>query len=70
MKHFFFAGNRVRGNIYLDMVELCVTPQFDYLQPISIFQQDGALAHWGVMVREFLDDIFPDRWIASDGPTP
>ena len=32
------------------------------------FQQDGAPAHYSVIVRHFLDDIFQDRWIGRRGP--
>ncbi|GBM09709.1 hypothetical protein AVEN_186414-1 [Araneus ventricosus] len=35
-----------------------------------MFQQDGAPPHWGSLVRNFLDETFPDRWIGRNGPTP
>jgi len=31
---------------------------------------DGAPPHWGLHVRQFLNETFPDRWIGTDGPTP
>jgi len=30
--------------------------------------QDGAPAHWGTQVREYLDACFPETWIGRDGP--
>jgi len=27
------------------------------------FQQDGAPPHYGVNVRQHLDEVFPNRWI-------
>lgn len=34
-----------------------------------IFQQDGAPAHWALLVRTYLDLVFPNRWIGRGGPT-
>ena len=30
--------------------------------PNAIFQQDGASPHYSLIVREYLDQTFPDRW--------
>ncbi|GBN46861.1 hypothetical protein AVEN_83923-1 [Araneus ventricosus] len=38
-------------------------------QPWIMFQQEGAPPYWGSLVRDFVDETFPDRWIGSDGPT-
>ena len=27
-------------------------------------------SHWGLEVRQFLNDTFPERWIGRDGPIP
>lgn len=67
---FFFSENSVTADIYLDMLQLFVIPQLSDLQPNVIFQQDGAPPHWGLCVRDFLNETFPDRWIGRDGPTP
>lgn len=32
------------------------------------FQQDGAPAHFAVLVRQYLDLVFPNRWIGRLGP--
>ena len=45
------------------------TPQLEQFQPRVLFQQDGAPPHWGLVVRNFLDATFPNRWIGRDGPT-
>ena len=46
-----------------------VALQLEELQHV-LFQQDGAPPHWGVDVRWFLDETFPNRWIGRDGPIP
>lgn len=33
-----------------------------------IFQQDGAPAHFARIVRQYLDLVFPNRWIGRSGP--
>ena len=35
-----------------------------------MFQQDGAPPHWGLIVRNFLNETFPNRWIGRNDPTP
>ena len=45
----------------MDMVELYVTHRLDDLQSRMIFQQDGEPIYWGIIVREFLDDTFPNK---------
>ena len=47
-----------------------MSPQLEQYQPQVIFQQDGALPYWGLEVRQFLNETFPDRWIGCDGPIP
>ena len=34
----------------------------------TYFQQDGAPAHYGRIVRDWLDTTFPNRWIGRRGP--
>jgi hypothetical protein len=43
------------------MLELYVAPQLEEFQPWILFQQDGALPHWGSDVRRFFDATFPNR---------
>ena len=60
----------ISANVYLDLLTEYVAPQLNDLQPTIIFQQDGAPPHWGLHVRGFLNQTFPDRWIGRDGPIP
>ena len=34
-----------------------------------MFQQDGAPPHWGLIVRDFLNETFPNQWIGRNGST-
>ena len=45
-------------------------PQLQEFQPWVLFEQDGAPPHWELIVRTFLDETFPNRWIDRDGPSP
>lgn len=66
----FFFDSTVTGESYLDMLKGSMIPQLESLGlglP-AWFQQDGAPAHYSVIVRHFLDDIFQDRWIGRRGP--
>ena len=66
---FFFAEPTISAIVYLDMLEHYSVPQLEEFQPRVVFQQDGAPPHWGLVVRNFLDATFPNRWIGRDGPT-
>ncbi|PNF28132.1 hypothetical protein B7P43_G07583 [Cryptotermes secundus] len=64
---FFFEGKTVTGQTYLDMLQNWL---FTSLQADShdfIFQQDGALPHWHLMVRAFLNEKVPLRWFGWKG---
>ena len=67
---FIFAEFTITANIYLDMLKHYVVPQLEEFQPRAVFQQDGAPPHWGLIVRDFLNETFPNRWIGRNGPTP
>ena len=67
---FFFAEKSIAAQVYLDLLAEYVWPQLEQYQPLVIFQQDGAPPHWGLVVRQFLNDTFPERWIERDGPIP
>lgn len=50
-----------------------VIPQLMENVPLALynavyFQQDGAPSHNSALVRAFLDDNFPQRWIGTHGP--
>ena len=65
---FLFAEKSITSPIYLDLLQFYVIPQLEHLQPNILFQQDGAPPHWSLDVREYLDNVFPNRWIGRDGP--
>ena len=67
---FIFAESTITANIYLNMLKHYVVPQLEEFQPRVVFQQDGAPPHWGLIVRDFLNETFPNRWIGRNGPTP
>ena len=67
---FIFVESTITANIYLDMLKHYVVPQLEEFQPRVVFQQDGAPPHWGLIVRDFLNETFPNRWIGRNGPTP
>ena len=64
----FFDGT-VNGQNYLDMLTNVVVPQLrardDYDE--LFFQQDGAPPHYSRLVRAFLNQEFPNRWIGRRG---
>jgi len=45
-------------------------PQLRTWQPNIIFQLEGAPAHWGLNVCNFLNAEFTNHWIGKDRPTP
>jgi hypothetical protein len=66
---FFIAGN-LTSELYLELLREHVIPQLGILYPNRRdiwFQQDGAPAHFGLQVRQFLDREFPNRWIGRRG---
>ena len=67
---FFFNEASITADVYLNLLIKYMTPQLIDFQPTIIFQQNGAPPHWGLHVREFLNETFPDRWIGKDGAIP
>lgn len=65
---FFFAEPTVTKESYLDMIQIFAIPQVCHLHPNVFWQQDGAPPHWGKIVRDFLNEEFPGRWLGRDGP--
>ena len=65
-----FGESTITANIYLDMLKHYVVPQLEEFQPRVVFQQDGAPPHRGLIVRDFLNETFPNRWIGRNGSTP
>lgn len=68
-----YLPERLNGENYLefllnDLPEMLVeVPIFNEDRPI-VFQHDGCPAHWRLIVREYLNNVFPNSWIGRDGP--
>lgn len=65
---YFFEDQTVNKDNYLNMLETFAYPILNTINNV-IFQQDGAPPHWARVVRQSLNQTFPDRWIGRDGPT-
>ena len=62
---------RLRGPDYLNFLQNDLPNLLENL-PLAIraqmwFQHDGAPAHWARVVRQFLNAVFPERWIGRGG---
>lgn len=73
----FFINGNLDGDKYILLLHHQIVPAMQASaarQNIPwtevIFQQDGAPAHYAVLVRRYLDLIFPNRWIGRLGPIP
>ena len=73
---YFFEGNLTAAR-YLDFLRFELVPALAVMFPNEAdpdiptetlwFQQDGAPPHFGINVREYLDEIFAGRWIGRRG---
>lgn len=65
-----FFHTTVTHDLYLNMLRSTVLPQLQRQHDNDdfFFQQDEALPHCAVTVREFLDEQLPNRWIGRRGP--
>ena len=64
----YFFENNVSSANYLDMLQRCFVPALSHRERNTcVFQQDGAPAHYGRVVRDYLDSTFPRRWIGRSG---
>lgn len=63
----FFYNNNLNGPFYLNILQNEVPALLEEvpiaLRQIMWFQQDGAPAHRTRLVRTFLNDTYPNRWI-------
>lgn len=69
----FFIDGNLTAERYLNLLRNQVVPAIrnavgDAFERVW-FQQDGAPAHFGVVVREFLNQTFPNQWIGRTGTT-
>ncbi|GBN19430.1 hypothetical protein AVEN_113439-1 [Araneus ventricosus] len=63
---FFFTVKPTTAKVYLSVLELFIAPQLQFQPHVRPHQQDGT-PQWCTVVREFLGDKVPDRWIGRDG---
>jgi hypothetical protein len=63
-----FHENTITSAVYLDMLENFLFPQIVAEVNCLNFQQDGAPACFGAIVRTAVDERFPDPWIGKGGP--
>ncbi|OXU19485.1 hypothetical protein TSAR_006288 [Trichomalopsis sarcophagae] len=68
--HFF--ERTINGQMYLEFLENDLPGYLENI-PLAIrlnlwYQQDGAPAHYARIVRTFLNQQFPNRWIGRGGP--
>ena len=66
----FFAEATITSTSYLDMLEQLLQPQLfaDNILGFVMFQQDGVLPHFAHIVRNYLNETFPGRWIGRGSP--
>lgn len=66
---YFFEEN-LTGPRYLDFLQNFLLPELNRLFPNRNdlwLQQDGAPPHYAVLVRNYLDNVFANRWIGRRG---
>jgi len=59
---FFFAEGTVTGMTYLNMLQLWLMTQLQYIL-MFIFQQDGSPAHFHCEVHQYLNTFLPGCWV-------
>lgn len=73
----FFINGNLNGDNYLALLQNNVLPTLTNLYPdpanpqlpanMIWFQQDGAPPHYQINVRQYLNRVFPNRWIGRRG---
>ena len=66
---FFFDGT-VKAQSYLEILQQQFLPAAENLVNLSEFhfQQDGALPRYGLIVKQWLNNKFSDRWLGCRSP--
>lgn len=68
---YFFNGH-LNGGIYLDFLRDTLPRLLQNLpeavRQVMWIQHDGAPAHYSRQVRDYLNNVFPDKWIGRNGP--
>lgn len=67
----FFTEGNINAAKYEDMLRTQIVPRIMEVTGANFehtwFQQDGAAAHYGRNVRQYLNTVFIDRWIGRRG---
>lgn len=66
----FFFDTHVNADSYLALLKEKLWPAVEHHSeaPNLYFQQDGAPPHYAKVVRQWLDEKFPERWLGRRGP--
>lgn len=61
----FFFDDNVNGENYLALLQTDFWPAFSMLPHSNriVFMQDGAPPHWSRMVRNWLNEMLPNKWM-------
>lgn len=63
----FFIEDNLNARVYKAMLREQIIPAIQNIADENLddiyFQQGGASPHYGVNVRQYLDEVFLDRWI-------
>ena len=59
----------MNGVNYLEILREVVVPQLQTKSNFDefFFQKDGALPHYALRVRDYLNEVFPQRWFGRRG---
>lgn len=68
----YFLEETLNQEVYLDLLDNFLIPELDDL-PLEqrrkmYFQHDGCSSHSTLLIRGWLDEYFPERWIGRYGP--
>ena len=66
----FISRDTINAQRYLIMLQENIWPEVNTWENIEelIFMQDGAPPHFATVVREWLNEHFPGRWLDRRGP--
>lgn len=66
----FFFDENVKSVNYLEMLQRDLWPAMEAsgMSDELIFMQDGAPPHWGLQVRQWLNETLPERWMGRGSP--
>lgn len=67
----YFIDGPLNEHKYLELLQESVGPAIANIGDQDLwFQHDGCPAHYSVLVREYLNEVFPGRWIGRGGVVP